>query len=330
MKRIWLIAFPALLLMLILLAVNWVQYPNTTTATAAIISSGQTSKSNNMRTVKRIHKASYMPIDDLITYNPLPNNTIRQIDPFLFLNHHGPQTYRKNNKGLPFGPHPHRGMETITFILEGDIMHQDSANHQSIIRAGGVQWMTAGRGLMHAEVSSDEFKQNGGDLEILQLWVNLPKKHKMITPSYMGLQKEDIPFVSENGARVNVLSENYQSVEGPYKGVTDMPMFTLEMEAGATLSFEVPTNRNIFFYVVRGKVNTNGKEISKLNLVEFNNDAEQVNITALETAYIIFAHAEPFNEPVVSRGPFVMNTEEEIQQAYKDFREGKFGTWDIE
>ena len=113
-----------------------------------------------MRTIKKIHKAEYRPIADLKTWSPMPTRSLEMIDPFLFLNHHGPQTYTPNNRGLPFGPHPHRGMQTVTFILEGDIMHKDSGGHESVITAGGVQWMVAGRGLIHAEVSSDDFKKN--------------------------------------------------------------------------------------------------------------------------------------------------------------------------
>src|SRR5688572_47812 len=119
-----------------------------------------------MRSVKEIHKAIHAPIGDLITHRALPTRSIEMIDPFLFLNHHGPQTYDPHNRGLPFGPHPHRGMETVTFILDGDIMHKDSRGHESVIEAGGVQWMTAGRGLIHAEVSSEKFKREGGYVEI--------------------------------------------------------------------------------------------------------------------------------------------------------------------
>src|SRR5688572_10312288 len=134
---------------------------------------------SDWRTIKKIHRAVPHPIHDLKTYSPLPSNQLEQVDPFIFLNHHGPQVYKPGNKGLPFGPHPHRGMETVTFILDGDIMHQDTANHRSVIKSGGVQWMTAGSGLIHAELSSEEFKQNGGALEILQLWVNLPARLKI-------------------------------------------------------------------------------------------------------------------------------------------------------
>jgi redox-sensitive bicupin YhaK (pirin superfamily) len=143
-------------------------------------------------------------IGDLVTRRPLPGPAIEQVDPFLFLNHHGPQTYPPNNQGLPFGPHPHRGFETVTFILEGELAHLDSGGHESIIRAGGVQWMTAGAGLVHAELSPASFKQAGGPLEILQLWVNLPGRLKMTAPAYVGLQREDIPVLQLDGGKVRV------------------------------------------------------------------------------------------------------------------------------
>src|SRR3954471_5039129 len=129
-----------------------------------------------MRTIKAKHNAFYEPVADLITYRAMPTNTVSMnlLDPFIFLNHHGFQQYPPHNNGLPFGPHPHRGFETATFILEGNLVHRDGHSGESIIKAGGVQWMTAGRGLIHAEVSSEEFKEKGGPLEILQLWINLP------------------------------------------------------------------------------------------------------------------------------------------------------------
>ncbi len=154
-----------------------------------------------MRTVKAQHSAYRDDIGDLSTVRPLPGPDVDQIDPFLFLNHHGPQTYPTRNHGLPFGPHPHRGFETVTFILEGELAHLDSGGGESIIRAGGVQWMTAGRGLVHAEVSPESFKQRGGPLEILQLWVNLPARLKMIEPRYIGVQRDDIPRLPWTMAR---------------------------------------------------------------------------------------------------------------------------------
>src|SRR6187399_1332144 len=148
-----------------------------------------------MRSIKKIHNAVYEPVADLDTYRAIPSGSIDYIDPFLFLNHHGPQVYPPRNRGLPFGPHPHRGFETVTFILTGELAHRDSAGHESVIKEGGIQWMTAGAGLVHAEISPEEFKRQGGPLEILQLWVNLPPRLKMTPPRYIGLQRDEIPAI---------------------------------------------------------------------------------------------------------------------------------------
>jgi redox-sensitive bicupin YhaK (pirin superfamily) len=216
-----------------------------------------------MRTIKKIHKAEYRPIADLVTYSPLPTRSLQQIDPFIFLNHHGFQTYPAQNQGLPFGPHPHRGMETVTFILEGDIMHKDSSGHESIIGPGGVQYMTAGRGLIHAEVSSSEFKRKGGDLEILQLWLNLPASKKMIQPNYVGLQKEEIPaFDLDNGKiRVQQLFGAWNGVKGAFEETFPLTMSTIYLAKGGKFEKEIPAVENIFFYIVRGELNVNGEEI---------------------------------------------------------------------
>ena len=282
------------------------------------------------RSIKKIHSAEYAPIADLITYSPMPSSSIDHIDPFLFLNHHGPQKYKPNNNGLPFGPHPHRGMETVTFILEGDIMHKDSSGGKSTINAGGIQWMTAGKGLIHAEISSPEFKKNGGDLEILQLWLNLPAKYKMTEPKYYGFQKDDIPSVSVDTekVKVNIIAGEWEGTKGAHKPLVDIKLFTFEFKKDGKLSLKIPVERNIFFYLVKGKVNVNGNNAEALNLVQFNNDGEELNITALEESHIIFGHAIPFDEPIVAQGPFVMNTMGEIKQAYIDYQEGKFGVWE--
>ncbi|MCC9138031.1 pirin family protein [Pontibacter silvestris] len=283
-----------------------------------------------MRNIKRKYKAVNAPVGDLVTYRALPTREIEYIDPFLFLNHHGPQTYKPNNNGLPFGPHPHRGFETLTFILEGDIMHQDTGGGKSVIEAGGIQWMTAGRGLIHAEISSDRFKQEGGPLEILQLWFNLPAKYKMVEPKYIGLQKDKIPTVTEDEGKVkvNVVSGNWGDVEGPITSLSDIHMTSIDMKAGGAFTTKVTAERNIFFYVVRGEVKVNGDTADKLTLVEFANDSDEVTVEALKDAVLLFGHAQPYNEPVVSHGPFVMNSEEEIREAFRDYQLGKMGTWE--
>jgi len=126
-----------------------------------------------MRSIKKQHQPLHETIEGLITYRAMPTDSLKYIDPFLFLNHHGPQEYPPHNQGLPFGPHPHRGFETVTYILKGDIVHQDTKGFKSMIQAGGIQWMTAGKGLLHSELSSDMFKEKGGIVEVIQIWLNI-------------------------------------------------------------------------------------------------------------------------------------------------------------
>jgi redox-sensitive bicupin YhaK (pirin superfamily) len=283
-----------------------------------------------MRTIKKIHEAVYSPIADLVTYRALPTASVEYIDPFLFLNHHGPQVYAPNNNGLPFGPHPHRGMETVTFILTGDIAHKDSSGHESVIKAGGVQWMRAGRGLIHAEISSDEFKQEGGSLEILQLWVNLPAKLKMADPYYIGKQQEEIPMLQLNEGKITVqlISGEWKEVKGAFESSTGVFLSTLYLKPGAELELSIPEAHNIFFYVITGEIQVNGASVRALHLAEFNHDGNTLSISSKIDSVLLLGHALPFNEPVVSQGPFVMNTQQEIMQAYQDYRMGKFGSWE--
>ena len=283
-----------------------------------------------MRTIKKIHKAVYSPIADLVTYRALPTQSVEYIDPFLFLNHHGPQVYAPNNNGLPFGPHPHRGMETVTFILTGDIAHKDSSGHESVIKAGGIQWMRAGRGLIHAEISSDEFKQQGGDLEILQLWVNLPASLKMAEPFYIGKQQEEISVLQFDEGKVTaqLISGQWKEVNGAFESSTGIFLSTIQFKAGSELEVSIPAAHNIFFYVIGGEINVNGSAVRSLHLAEFNNDGDTLTISAKSDSTLLLGHAMPFNEPVVSQGPFVMNTQQEIAQAYQDYRMGKFGVWE--
>ena len=285
-----------------------------------------------MRTIKAKHKAVYEPIADLVTYRAMPTASLPMngLDPFIFLNHHGWQEYLPHNNGLPFGPHPHRGFETVTFILEGDLTHKDSSGAQSIINAGGVQWMTAGSGLIHAEISSDEFKAKGGALEILQLWVNLPAKYKMTAPNYKGFQKKEIPTLKldDNKVTINIVAGKWNEVEGPVKPLTDIHLASIYFNAGGKYVTTVEAEKTIFLYVVKGEVLINGDAAQMHYLIEFNHDRETIEMKATSDAIILFGHATPFREPFIAYGPFVMNTKEEIMQAYKDYNEGKFGEED--
>nr|WP_243846362.1 pirin family protein [Rhizomicrobium palustre] len=263
-------------------------------------------------------------IGDLVTRRPVPGPKLDRLGAFLFLNHHGPQVYPPNSHGLPFGPHPHRGFETVTFILEGELAHKDTGGHESIIGPGGVQWMTTGSGLIHEEVSPESFKKSGGAMEILQLWVNLPARLKMTTPRYTGLQVEALPVIEDEGASVQLLSGEYMGRTGPFETLTGVFMSVVRLTTGAGAYFDGLKDRDVFLYVVRGSISVDGTKADKFNLVELTS-GDAVEIFAGEDSLILFGHAEPLNEPVVAYGPFVMNTSAEIQQAIDDYRAGKFG-----
>lgn len=277
------------------------------------------------RTVTRLHPAYRNDIGDLVTRRPVPGPGVQQVDPFLFLNHHGPQTYPPNNHGLPFGPHPHRGFETVTFILDGELAHNDSAGGESIIRAGGIQWMTAGSGLIHAELSPASFKRDGGPMEILQLWVNLPSRLKMTQSNYVGLQAEDIPtFTTEGGVTVEPVSGEWLGVEAPIRSLIDIHLAVVRLPAGARFETPIAAGRNVFLYVVKGGVSVAGTSVPEWNLVGLS-DGDGLDMTAETDAVVLLGHALPIGEPVFSHGPFVMNTREEIIQAIEDYNAGKFG-----
>jgi len=279
------------------------------------------------RTVARLHPSQRDDIGDLITRRPLPGPDLPQVDPFLFLNHHGPQTYAPNNRGLPFGPHPHRGFETVTFILDGELSHADSSGGESIIGPGGVQWMTAGSGLIHAELSPASFKRDGGPMEILQLWVNLPSRLKMTAPNYVGLQAPDIPKVALDDGRVTVeaVSGHWAGTEAPIQSLIDIQMAVVRFKAGGTFETPVAPGRSVFLYVVRGDVIMGGTPVPAWNLAALNDDGDAVRIKASGDAVVLLGHAAPIGEPVFAHGPFVMNTREEIVQAVQDYQAGRFG-----
>lgn len=279
-----------------------------------------------MRTVSAVHPAHRDDIADLVTRRPLPGPGVQQVDPFLFLNHHGPQVYPPNNRGLPFGPHPHRGFETVTFILEGNLAHYDSGGHASVIEAGGVQWMTAGSGLVHAEVSPPEFKRSGGSMEILQLWVNLPARLKMTGPRYSGVQKNQIPAVplADGAGQLELVSGTFEGAEGPIQSLTGVFMSVVRLKPGGRGVLPAPPGRSVFLYVARGTVEVAGTAVEPWHLVEVD-DGDGVVVEACgEQAVLLFGHADPIGEPVVSHGPFVMNSEAEIRQAILDYQAGKF------
>ena len=274
------------------------------------------------RQLVSLHSAMRDDIQDLVTRRPLPGPGLPQVDPFLFLNHHGPQTYPQNNRGLPFGPHPHRGFETVTFILEGSLAHHDSGSGASVVEAGGVQWMTAGSGLVHAELSPEAFKRTGGPLEILQLWVNLPGRLKMTDPAYIPVPAADIAATDLGGG------VSMRAVSGteaaPIQSLTNVMLGIVSVEPGSGATLTAPKGRNVLFYTIGGEAKISGETVPEHTLAKLSY-GDRVEVASEGGCRILFGHADPIEEPVVAHGPFVMNTAAEITEAIRDYQAGKFG-----
>ncbi|MFC6486914.1 pirin family protein [Nitratireductor sp. GCM10026969] len=278
------------------------------------------------RNVASIRPAPRHDVGSLFSHLPISDPTDRQLDPFLILGHHGPQVFEAGNHGMPFDDHPHRGFETVTFILDGSLVHSDSSGHHRAIEKGGVQWMTAGSGVIHNEQVPPAFRKEGGSLEILQLWVNLPSNLKWVPPRYTGVQRDTLPAVPlpSGAATLNLVAGQFGETIGPIDSLTGIFMSNIELRTGAHVELPVPRGRTILFYIVRGNVVIEGHAASQRDLVIFGDDGDTISFEAGSDALVLFAHGDPIGEPVAARGPFVMNTDEEIEQAFRDYRTGAF------
>ena len=260
-------------------------------------------------------------------HRAFPNNQLSELDPFLLLDHLGPMEL-KPGEARGFPDHPHRGFETVTYMLSGEFKHRDSFGHKGIIGPGAVQWMTAGSGLIHSEMPGDDIVKNGGRLEGFQLWVNLPKRDKMKAPRYQELPADRIPVAKspDGAAEVRVVAGEALGIKGGVE--THMPIQYLhfKLNAGAQVKHTIPRNLNAMIYTIKGAVSIDGKQVPEYNLAALANDADEIEASASEPAEFLLVAAEPIHEPVARYGPFVMNTQAELQQAFEDFRSGRMGS----
>ncbi len=277
------------------------------------------------RSVKQIVNSQDVMMGDVIIGQPLPSSRLEQISPFILLHHGAPKKFEPGGKSIDVGPHPHRGFEPVSFIFKGEVEHSDSRGNNRVIKEGGVQWLTSGMGIIHAEKASKEFRERGGEFEMIQLWINLPKKFKMIEPGYQPFDKDEIPFYNEQNSRVNVISGEMNGVKGPINSLTNVMALTLEMEVDGALRFEIPEDRNILLYQLNGRTLVNGVELGDKQLVEFEKEGNEVIIKSSEKSLLLFLAGDPINEPMVKHGPFVMNTQTEVLEAMRDYQMGKMG-----
>lgn len=282
-----------------------------------------------MRTIKRVISAPKVDMGGIILDQPLPVRGVDQIDPFLLV-HHWKYSYRGGQKqrDLGVGPHPHRGFAPVTFIFKGGVHHRDSRGNDSIIEEGGTQWMNSGMGIVHSERPTKDIAENGGEFEIIQLWVNVPAKNKMDSPSYLPLTKEETPSVISNGSKieVSIVTGEFNGVIGKIKPYTSLIALRLVIKKGGKIKIPIPDNYNTFLYQLDGSLKiAGGTDTFAKDLSWFNNDGQYVEIEGIENTRAILMAGEPINEKVISYGPFVMNTQTEIMQAMADYQKGSMG-----
>ena len=288
----------------------------------------------NFRTIENIFRGpeSHMVGDGfkVSQYLPAGVEDIERLSPFLLLDYHAPHYYAPSSTRLGVGAHPHRGFETVTIAYEGKVEHHDNKGNHGIIGPGDVQWMTAASGIMHKEYHETEFSKSGGNLHMIQLWVNLPKDKKMIEPKYQPLLKEDMGIfkLDDDQGEVSVIAGEFNGIKGPASTFTNINMYNVNLKNHGKTILREPSKFNTGILVLKGEVKINEDKVCKeADFILFDNIERNISVESItEESLFIVLSGEPINEPVVSYGPFVMNTKEEIYQAYEDFRNNKFGT----
>lgn len=257
-----------------------------------------------------------------------PQLSQQRMDPFIMLDYNSKYVFPASEIPKGVGVHPHKGFETVTIAYHGRVEHGDSSGGGGVIGEGEVQWMTAGKGVLHKEFHETEWSKTGGLFQMIQLWVNLPAKDKTISPKYQSVSKETMQHtvLPDDLGTVEVIAGNYNNVVGVASTFTPIEMYNLKGQKGAQASFKIPASYNTFLLVVEGNVLLNGTdEVKENHLALLQNQGEEFTVDIQQDAVVFIAGGEPINEPIVHYGPFVMNTMQEIEEAIQDFQNGKFG-----
>ena len=285
------------------------------------------------RTVEQIAapRTPHFVGDGFRVHNFIPSAagmSMQRMDPFILLDYNSKYTFPPSNVPRGVGVHPHKGFETVTIAYKGKVAHHDSGGGGGVISEGDVQWMTAGNGVLHKEYHEEEWSKKGGEFHMVQLWVNLPKKHKSSNPSYQSIKRNEIQKheIEEGKGIVEVIAGEYHGTHGPADTFTPIHVYNLRLSKTAKVTFDFPQNYNTALLILEGSILLNGKDQAPTDhFVVMANDGENFSVEATEDALVLLLSGEPINEPIAAQGPFVMNTHEELQQAYSDFRSGKFG-----
>ena len=257
-----------------------------------------------------------------------PHENINKfISPFIMLDYANPKEFPKTSTPKGVGAHPHRGFETVTLAYQGEIEHRDSSGGGGVIKSGDVQWMTAGSGLVHDEFHSREFSKTGGVFEMVQLWVNLPKKVKMTLPKYQSIINKNIPRINiGTGSELRIISGNFNNTKGPVSTFTEINIYDINAKQKDVYKLSFKKNTNTLILIMSGVLEIEGKNYSENELLVFDNEGDHIQINNSKNFKGLILNGTPINEPVVSHGPFVMNTRKEIIQAIEDYQSGKMGS----
>src|SRR5690606_24534910 len=274
--------------------------------------------------------AAHFVGDGFRVHNFIPGGfrmDMQRMNPFIMLDYNSKYYFPATEKPCGVGVHPHRGFETVTIAYHGKVAHHDSSGGGGVIGEGDVQWMTAASGVLHKEYHEENFARKGGDFQMVQLWVNLPAKYKMSTPKYQSITNEQINKVEleNNGGIVEVIAGDYKMTKGTATTFSPVNLLNAKLNENGKAVFNFPENYNTALIVIEGKVRINEKEtVPTDHFVLFENNGEEFTVEADEKSVVLVLSGEPLNEPIAAHGPFVMNTREEILQAFQDFNTGKF------
>lgn len=251
-----------------------------------------------------------------------------RMNPFIMLDYGAKHYFPPTDRVRGVGVHPHRGFETVTIAYKGSVAHHDSTGEHGVIGPGDVQWMTAASGILHKEYHEKEFSQDGGEMQMVQLWVNLPARDKMSAPKYQSLTNDQIQkvFLERNGGVVEVIAGSYRDVKGSASTFSPVNLFTVKLNKESVADFSFPAAFNTALLVVEGQVTVNKtEEVLTNHFALFQNDGESFSVETNDGAIVLVMSGEDLGEPIAAHGPFVMNTRQEIAQAFEDFQKGKFG-----
>jgi len=277
---------------------------------------------NNIRKVSRIYKAMDVQLGNHRIKQALPLHGLEQLSPFILL-HHFDFTAQPGEPGLNVPPHPHRGFSPVTFMFEGEIAHQDSFGNSQVIGDNEVQWINAGRGIIHSEQASRHFIETGGRYQGIQLWINVPAAEKMKPASYQPITSDQISLVEEKGVAFRLISGSYKGLKGPAHA--DVLTATLRMKKDSAFTLDLPAGNNVIVYVLEGSLTINGTHAAAHDLVHMAYEPGEIVLNALEDVKLLLLAGEPIHEPMVSHGPYVMNSQTEILEAMRDYKDGKMG-----